>query len=38
MIMYMIFKGNELIWARNFKVENETDAKERLEKTLEDVK
>lgn len=25
MIMYMIFKGNELIWARNFRVKNETD-------------
>ena len=38
MIMYMIFKRNELIWARNFRVKNETDAKERLEKTLEDIK
>ncbi len=38
MIMYYIFKNKELIWARNFKVKNEIDAKKRLEKTLNDIK
>lgn len=37
MIMYMIFKGNELIWARNFRVKNETDATVGIQKQQKDI-
>ena len=38
MILYSIFKNNELIWARNYSTDNINDAKNRLKSTYEDIK
>lgn len=38
MILYSIFKNNELIWAKNYSTDNINDAKNRLKATYEDIK
>ena len=38
MILYSIFKNDELIWARNYSTDNINDAKNRLKATYEDIK
>ncbi len=38
MILYSIFKNNELIWARSYSTDNINDAKNRLKATYEDIK
>ncbi len=37
MIIYTIFKNNELIWARNFVTRNNEEAKLMLENTIKDI-
>ncbi len=37
MIVYTIFKNDELIWARNFPAKDMKEAKEMLEDTIKDV-
>lgn len=37
MIVYTIFKNDELIWARNFPTKDMKEAKEMLEDTIKDV-
>ena len=38
MILYSIFKNDELIWARSYSTDNINDAKNRLKATYEDIK
>lgn len=38
MIIYSIFKNNELIWARNFITRNNEEAKLMIENTIKDIK
>ncbi|MGN1326913.1 MAG: hypothetical protein ACI4VQ_02350 [Clostridia bacterium] len=38
MILYTIFRNEELIWARNFEIKNKREGIKRLEKTLDDIK
>lgn len=37
MIIYTIFKNNELIWARNFITKNIEEAKAMIENTIKDI-
>ena len=37
MIIYSIFKNNELIWARNFITKNKQEAKTMIENTIKDI-
>ena len=37
MIIYTIFKNNELIWARNFVTRNNEEAKLMLKNTIKDI-
>ena len=37
MIIYSIFKNNELIWARNFITRNNDEAKLMIENTIKDI-
>ena len=37
MIIYTIFKNNELIWARNFITKNKQEAKTMIENTIKDI-
>ena len=38
MILYTIFRNEELIWAKNFKIKNKKDGVKKLVKTLDDIK
>ena len=38
MVIYTVFKNGELIYLRNFKVENEKEGIKRIEETYEDIK
>lgn len=38
MLVYCIFENDELIWARNYYIENEKEGQERIRETYNDIK